>query len=100
MVAAGTALVLALAGMGSLSLRAAAEDHRAPLTKAPDGRPLQLVFSDDFDSFRPLRPGAPSGVWRTTFGNGSDTGLGSRTIKTNKELELYVDPSMTDGSAA
>lgn len=98
MVAAGAAFALVLAGIGSLSLRAAADEHRAPLTKAPDGRPLQLVFSDDFDSFRPLRPGAPSGIWRTTFGNGGDTSLASRTIKTNKELELYVDPDMTDAS--
>jgi beta-glucanase (GH16 family) len=76
-----------------------ASAQNTPLKMAPDGRRLELTFADDFDSFRRLRPGqTPSGgVWLNTFGDGSKSDLASRTIKSNGELQIYVDPDMTDG---
>jgi beta-glucanase (GH16 family) len=70
----------------------------APLQSAPDGRRLALTFSDDFDSFRRL--GSPGGVWRTTFGDGSEKGLDRRTLPDNGELELYVDARLADVQGA
>ncbi|HEY8614652.1 glycoside hydrolase family 16 protein [Phenylobacterium sp.] len=67
----------------------------APLARAPDGRALKLVFTDEFDSFRRYRNG--QGVWRTTFRDGrddNDDDFNLRTLKWNKELQLYVDPDM------
>jgi beta-glucanase (GH16 family) len=51
-----------------------------------------LTFSDDFDTFRPWRGG--SGRWRTTFGDGTHRGLDRRSLPTNGELQLYVDPDV------
>lgn len=65
---------------------------QGPLKRSPDGRPLTLAFADDFDSFRPYRNGA--GTWRTTFRDGRDDhddDYNLRTLKWNKELQLYVD---------
>lgn len=94
---------LLAAGLGAVAMvgglaRHAALAQNAPLTRAPDGRPLVLSFSDDFDSLRRIRRGAPvaGAVWRTTFGDGSKNDIDARTIRNNKELELYVDPEMTD----
>ncbi len=64
----------------------------APLQFTPDGRPIVLTFSDEFDVFRPL--GTRGGVWRTTYGDGTHQGLDRRSLPTNGELELYVDPSV------
>ena len=65
-----------------------------PLKATPDGRPLKLAFADEFDSFRPWRGG--QGVWRTTLREGpvDDQDFNVRTLKSNKELQLYVDPDM------
>jgi hypothetical protein len=65
-----------------------------PLTKTPDGRPLALTFADEFDSFRPFANG--KGVWRTTLREGpvDPQDFNVRTLKSNKELQLYVDPEM------
>ena len=68
----------------------------APLARSPDGRPLVMTFSDDFDTFRPWRDGR--GVWRTTFRDGAHgdddpDGVEIRTLKNNKEAQLYVDPA-------
>ncbi len=77
----------------------AAATPAAPLTHSPDGRPLTLSFADEFDSFRPWRGG--KGVWRTTFKDGaSDDPVELRTLRNNKELELYVDPGMRLGAGA
>jgi beta-glucanase (GH16 family) len=73
-----------------------AQGKVAALQFAPDGRRLVLAFSDDFDSFRQL--GEPGGVWRTTFGDGSQLGLDRRSLPTNDELELYVDADLSDAS--
>src|SRR5262245_3776822 len=64
----------------------------SPLRATPDGRPLQLVFSEDFNTFRPWR--GRSGVWRTTYGDGTHQGLDRRSLPTNGELQLYVDPDI------
>jgi beta-glucanase (GH16 family) len=66
----------------------------APLKATPDGRPLTLVFSDDFNTFRRL--GTPGGVWRPTYGDGTQKGLDRRSLDTNKELEIYVDRDLAD----
>jgi beta-glucanase (GH16 family) len=70
----------------------------APLARAPDGRRLVLTFSSDFDRFSRVRggAGAAGGVWRTAFKEGSHGGIQNRTLGSNKELEVYVDPEMTD----
>jgi beta-glucanase (GH16 family) len=64
------------------------------LKSTPDGRPLELVFFDDFQSFREY--GERGGVWRTTYGDGHQTGLDRRSLPTNGELELYVDSRLFD----
>jgi beta-glucanase (GH16 family) len=73
---------------------APAQGASGPLTKAPDGRKLELTFREEFDAFKPWR--GTSGVWRTTFGDGKVTGVGARTLQANKELQLYVDADMAD----
>lgn len=85
---AGLALAVSLSAVlaGGRSSAAA-----APLARAPDGRPLIMTFDDEFNAFRPWRNG--QGVWRTTFRDGrSADAFDLRTIKGNKEAELYVDP--------
>jgi beta-glucanase (GH16 family) len=65
-----------------------------PLHATPGGRPLQLTFSDDFNSFRRYANG--SGVWRTVYGDMVQRGTSQRTLPSNGELELYVDPDLSD----
>lgn len=60
-----------------------------PLKAAPDGRPLALAFADDFHSFRPWT--GRSGIWRTTFGDGSQFGFDRRSPPNNGKVELYGD---------
>jgi len=74
----------------------AAQAAVGPLSKAPDGRKLELTFQEEFDHFRPWR--GDKGVWRTTFGDGSAPGLGTRTLSANKEVQLYVDRDMADAA--
>lgn len=76
----------------------AAKADEGPLTRAPDGRPLVLTFSEDFKSFSRVKGGAGAvgGRWRTAFKEGSHGGIQNRTLEHNKELEVYVDPEMTD----
>ncbi len=87
--AAVAAAVLATAACQQASAQS------GPLKQAPDGRKLELAFQDEFDSFRPWRNG--QGVWRTTFRDGrddKDDDFNLRTLKWNKEVQLYVDPDM------
>jgi beta-glucanase (GH16 family) len=94
---AGAAL---LAGVLAVSLAAClrvaspeAAPASGPLRQTPDGRPLQMTFQDQFDTFRPWRNG--HGVWRTVLKDGrSDDPYELRTLSGNKELQLYVDPDM------
>jgi beta-glucanase (GH16 family) len=84
-------LALALPGCGR-----AAQASSAPLTRAPDGRKLELTFHDEFDQFRPRR--GQAGVWRTSFGDGSKTDVGARTLAANKEVQVYVDRDWADAA--
>ena len=91
---AGVAILAAVVGV---SLHGAFAQN-APLRVAPDGRSLTLTFADDFDTLRRVpsnQPGSP-GTWRTTFGDGRNGSLDSRTLRNNQELQVYVDPEMTD----
>jgi beta-glucanase (GH16 family) len=97
--AAGLAAgALCLGGPGGTAPAAAADD--APLAKAPDGRRLVMTFSDDFARLSRVRggAGATGGVWRTAFKEGSHGGIQNRTLESNKELQVYVDPEMPDRS--
>jgi hypothetical protein len=88
------AVVLALGLAACLKGTPPAAAATAPLAKAPDGRPLALTFDDEFNSFRPWTNG--KGVWRTTYRDGQAADpFDVRTIKGNKEVELYVDPSFS-----
>jgi hypothetical protein len=92
---AASAAVLALAATACAQAVTQAESSPGPLTATPDGRALQLTFADEFDSFRRFQDG--KGVWRTTFRDGrSDRNddFDLRTLKWNKEVQLYVDPDM------
>jgi beta-glucanase (GH16 family) len=51
---------------------------------------LRLSFEDQFDTLR-LRQN-DAGVWSTTFGYG---GIANRTLTSNGELQLYVEPGFT-----
>ncbi|MGZ6012464.1 MAG: hypothetical protein ACXWK0_11550, partial [Caulobacteraceae bacterium] len=87
---------LALGAFAWAAPAAAADD--APLTRAPDGRRLTLTFSSDFSRLSRVRggAGATGGVWRTAYKEGSHGGIQNRTLENNKELQVYVDPEMTD----
>ncbi len=90
---AGACAVLALATPGCSR---AAPNPSEPLTKAPDGRKLELTFREEFNEFRPRRGNA--GVWRTSFGDGSKNDVGARTLSANKELQVYVDKDWADAT--
>ena len=89
---AGT-LAISLAACLKVSSPAAAS-AAGPLKQTPDGRPLQMTFEDEFETFRPWRDG--HGVWRTVFKDGRDDPE-LRTLSSNHELQLYVDPNMRIG---
>jgi beta-glucanase (GH16 family) len=92
---AASAAVLALAATACAQAVTQTKSAPGPLTSTPDGRALQLTFADEFDSFRRFQDG--KGVWRTTFRDGRDDkgdDFNLRTLKWNKEVQLYVDPDM------
>ena len=95
--AAAISGLLALAAMAGLAVSPAL-GQTAPLKQAPDGRRLQMTFSDDFNSLRRIQPGRKggAGTWLTVFGDGSKTDVGNRTLKGNGELQVYVEPEMPD----
>ena len=95
------AAVLVLGTAACLKATAPAEAAAsAPLKQTPDGRALTLAFSDEFDSFRPWRSNG-GGVWRTVYKDGRhDDPLELRTLRGNKELQLYVDPDMPQKASA
>src|SRR5262249_36388869 len=49
-----------------------------PLPAAPDGRPLELVFADDFQVFRPWT--GHDGIWLATLGDGLQFGRDRRSV--------------------
>lgn len=73
---------------------AEAAPPQPPLKTTPDGRPLVLTFEENFDRLS-LFDGRV-GTWRTTFGIGDHKGLDRRSLPTNGELQLYVDPMLGD----
>ncbi|THD78839.1 MAG: glycoside hydrolase family 16 protein [Phenylobacterium sp.] len=86
---AAAALALSLAAC--LKAGPPASAATPPLARAPDGRSLAVTFDDEFDSFRRFHDG--KGVWRTTYRDGQAADeFDIRTLKNNKEVELYVDP--------
>jgi hypothetical protein len=97
--AAILAIGLAACLQASPPAEAAAAAATAPPTPTPDGRPLQLVFADEFNTFRPWSRG--QGVWRTHLRDGKDVfsktqddDFHLRTLQWNAEQQLYVDPDM------
>ncbi len=96
---AANRFALGAAAAVSLWLCAGCSAASEPLSKTPDGRPLTATFADEFESFRPWT--GDKGVWRTTFrdGRGSDD-FDLRTLKWNKELQLYLDPDFRPAKAA
>lgn len=87
---------LVLAALASAAifggLSASSAQEGSPLRATPDGRPLVMVFNEEFDTFRPWR--GRSSVWRTTYGDGTHQGLDRRSLPPNGELQLYVDPDI------
>jgi hypothetical protein len=82
---------LALGLVACLKATPPAAAATPPLKASPDGRPLVVTFDEEFDSFHPYVNG--KGVWRTTYRDGQAADeFDIRTIKGNKEVELYVDP--------
>lgn len=85
------ALGLALALGACLKAPSSAAAATAPLARAPDGRPLAMTFDEEFNAFRRFEGG--KGVWRTTYKDGKAADeFELRTLKGNKEVQLYVDP--------
>jgi hypothetical protein len=82
----------AMAALAWLSLGLLGGEAAIVGSRAPDGRPLRLTFSEDFHSLDAAPVGHPR--WRTIYGDGADADLGRRTH--GDELEIYVDPSMGD----
>jgi len=88
----------ALSGVALLAAMAVAGGARAdsPLDRTPDGREIRLTFSDEFDTFR--RWNGHAGIWHTSYGRDIQRGTRQRTLPDNGELQLYVDPDVTDAS--
>jgi len=59
-----------------------------PLQAAPDGRSLTLVFSDDFQIFRPWT--GSDGIWRATLGDGSQFSRDRRSSVVDDETEQHL----------
>ena len=87
-------ILASMAFVGIASLAASGcKAADGPLKITPDGRRLVLTFADEFNSFDRWTGG--KGVWRTTFRDGrAEDDYELRTLKWNKELQLYVDPEM------
>jgi hypothetical protein len=60
-----------------------------------DRRDLAATFADDFKTFswyaEGLESAAGGGTWRTNFGYAGPQDLGSRSLGSNGELQVYVD---------
>jgi hypothetical protein len=68
---------------------ARAGTDQPPLQAAPDGRALTLVFSDDFQIFRPWT--GNDGIWRATLGDGSQFGRDRRNHRVDDEIGQIFD---------
>jgi beta-glucanase (GH16 family) len=87
-------------------LKAAREDLPAEVFQLElDRTGLVQTFADEFDTFSWDSEGAKTapeqqGTWRTNFGFGPPTALDSRTLVSNKELEVYADSAFRGTSDA
>jgi beta-glucanase (GH16 family) len=71
---------------------------------ALDRRSLEKTFSDEFRNFSWYAEGLEGqrkggGTWRTNFGYAGVQDLGSRSLGSNGELQVYVDRGFRGGSA-
>jgi beta-glucanase (GH16 family) len=77
--------------MASLGLAACSAGHPASASETPlslTGR--TLTFNEDFDRLSFRQDGA--GVWTSRYWYASPDDVGSRTLPSNNERQLYVDP--------
>ena len=84
-----------------IEAQAAEAQPKAPIL---DQTGLVKTFGDEFTKFSWYAEGATSGppgggTWRTNFGYAGVQDIGSRTLPSNGEKEIYVDPGFR-GSAA
>lgn len=79
--------------------QATSQGETPPLRAAPDGRPLTLTFTETFG--QPLSiwdaEHNPSGRWRPDYGYQGRDGVGSYTLVSNGELQIYVSPHFRGG---
>ena len=75
--------------LNPVAARAATETP--PLQTTPDGRPLSLVFADDFQIFRPWT--GRDGVWRATLGNESRVSRDRRSHAADDQSRRLIDPA-------
>jgi hypothetical protein len=83
--------VVGMVFMGSAFLNpfaARAGTDEPLLQAAPDGRPLTLVFSDDFQIFRPWT--GSDGIWRATLGDGPPLSRDRRSHGVDDEIESVM----------
>ena len=72
-----------------------AQDFGLPLAALATATPS---FDDEFNTLSLYDSSTGQGVWKTQYSFGAQTGdgaWGSRTLTSNNEQELYVDPSLT-----
>lgn len=84
----------------ALTARQAMSQAPAPvLTAAPDGRPMRLSFSEEFDAPLSIWDAErnPAGRWRPDYGYQGRDGVGSYTLVSNGELQIYVSPYFRGG---
>jgi beta-glucanase (GH16 family) len=86
--------VVAILSMGLSLIARAAEPHASgpPL----DRNGLVKTFDDEFTKFSWVAEGVPNaqasrGTWRTNFGYAGAQQIGSRTLASNGEKQIYVD---------
>jgi beta-glucanase (GH16 family) len=96
MTQAGSTLVVDLGGKDRLSiLNADAASVRSDAFQLElDRTNLKLTFVDDFNEFSwdPEDNSGMTGTWRTNYGYVKPSDMDSRTLVSNKELEIYTDP--------
>jgi serralysin len=95
LMAAGLAVVAALIA----AQQAMSQGPSAPLRASPDGRPLTLSFTEAFDGPLSIWDAErnPAGRWRPDYGYQGRDGVGSYTLVSNGELQIYVSPYFRDG---
>jgi beta-glucanase (GH16 family) len=93
----GLALLAAVTSKACLLVLLAASSAEAQPAGAPlDQKGLVKTFDDEFTKFSWYAEGAPNvppgrGTWRTNFGYAGLQEIGSRTLGSNGEKQIYVD---------